>query len=326
MNIDLPEPVMDTKLPLPNPRRGKVRDIYDCTLKDGRDALLIVATDRISAFDAIMQNGIPDKGKLLTEVATHWFESIETHFEAEAGHQLPHHLLSVDPEDVQGLSDQDVSMLRGQVMIGQRCEVIKLECVARGYLAGSGWAEYQQSQSICGQKLPVGLQQCAKLPSPIFTPTTKADEGHDMPVTFEEACDLVGEAVAKRLRDITLSLYEFAHARAAQRGLILADTKFEFGVPVEKAKAGRPIDPEDIVLIDEALTPDSSRYWPADDYEPGRDQASFDKQFVRNYLQDVVDAGQWDKTPPGPVLPNPIIEQTLERYREAVARLFGSSH
>ena len=303
--------LLQTDLPLEGRRQGKVRDIYPCQTVDGEPALLIVATDRVSAFDVVMANGIPGKGAVLTQISTFWFDMIARHF----GDDLAHHLISTDPSDVQGLTAEQVEKFRGRVMIGRRCKVVPIECVVRGYLAGSGWKEYQQSRSVCGIKLPEGLKQCDKLPEPIFTPATKEDEGHDENISFERACKLVGEALMSKLKALSISIYNMAHDYAQRRGIILADTKFEFGLPV--GNDDKPI------LIDEALTPDSSRFWPADQYEPGRDQPSFDKQYVRNYLQALVDEGRWDKMPPGPELPSEVVNNTLKKYLQAYRELTG---
>mgnify|MGYP001795143930 CR=1 FL=1 len=287
-------------------RRGKVRDVYDAVTVDGQPVTLLIASDRLSAFDVVMPTGIPDKGRVLTQLSRFWFDMIGR----ELGDRLTHHLISTDADDIAGLDDAQRESLRGRVMLGRRCEVVPIECVARGYLAGSGWKEYQQTQSVCGVALPAGLQQCEKLPTPIFTPATKAAEGHDENVSFERAAELVGLELMTTLRDLTLAVYQLGHDYAAQHGIILADTKFEFGIPVDGD------DPQPI-LIDEAITPDSSRFWPADDYEVGRDQSSFDKQFVRNHLQALVDAGQWNKEPPGPVLPDDVVNRTAKKYRQA---------
>ena len=285
----------ESSLPFPV-RRGKVRDVYDLG-----DALLIVATDRISAFDCIMPNGIPGKGKILTALSLFWFERLEGEFE--------NHLISTDvaqyPAKVQPFADQ----LTGRSMLVRKATVVPIECVARGYLAGSGWKEYRQSQTVCGVKLPPGLRQCDKLPEPIFTPATKEESGHDINVSYEETVRRVGEEIASMLRQRTLALYTQAADYAATRGVIIADTKFEFG----QLPDGR------LILIDEVLTPDSSRFWPADQYEPGRDQPSFDKQFVRNWLE----SQPWDKTPPAPRLPDDVVEGTRRRYAEAYEKLTG---
>jgi phosphoribosylaminoimidazole-succinocarboxamide synthase len=299
-----------TDLPLPGRRQGKVRDIYEAKLDDGTDVLLIIASDRISAFDVVMSNGIGSKGVVLTQISRFWFDMIEK----KLSDQLKHHLIATDAQRVQGLNDLEKRSIADRVMVSRKTKVVPIECVVRGYLAGSGWKEYQKSQTVCGIKLPAGLRQCEKLPEPIFTPATKEDEGHDENISFERACELVGTALMTKLRDVSMSIYQMGHDHAAERGIILADTKFEFGLPLDDSHA-------DPILIDEVLTPDSSRFWPADDYEAGRDQASFDKQYVRNYLQELVDAGKWDKTPPGPTLPQDIVNNTLAKYLEAYEKL-----
>jgi len=311
--MDITTALMQTDLPLPNKRQGKVRDVYDCTLKNGKEALLLVATDRLSAFDVVMPNGPAGKGEVLTRMSSFWFEMIQK----KLGYKLKTHVLSIDPADIAGLDEAQVKMLRGRVMIGRKTKVVPIECVARGYLAGSGWKEYQQTQSVCGVKLPAGLTQCAKLPEPIFTPATKAEQGeHDENISFERASKLVGPLLMEVLRDLTLTIYAMAHDYAAERGIILADTKFEFGLPVD-SEDHTPI------LIDEVLTPDSSRFWSADGYAAGRDQDSYDKQYVRNYLQALVDAGRWDKQAPGPVLPEDVLANTTKKYEEAFEILTG---
>lgn len=307
------EPVMHTDLPLPGKRQGKVRDVYDAKTTAGDDALLIVASDRISAFDVVMPNGIPGKGIVLTQVSRFWFDMIAE----KLGDRLDHHLISTDPADVTGLKDEQVARLRGRVMIGRKCRVVPIECVVRGYITGSGWKEYRATGEVCGVKLPQGLQQCERLSEPIFTPATKEDRGHDENISFERACERVGTALMGKLRDLSLEIYRMGHDYAASRGILLADTKFEFGLPLDDAD-GKPI------LIDEVLTPDSSRFWPADEYEIGHDQPSFDKQYVRNYLQGLVDTGRWNKTPPGPELPAEIVHNTLAKYLDAYRKLTGS--
>lgn len=313
----------DIALPLPLVRRGKVRDVYrlpaDLTGTDA-DRLLIVASDRISAFDVIMPTPITGKGELLTRMAAFWFEFIKRHNIVET------HLISTDERDIPAgaipLDHPARPYLRGRITIGRECEVIPIECVVRGYLEGSGWKEYQASGSVCGVVLPKGLRQCDKLPEPIFTPATKAATGHDENITFEQAADAVGLETIATLRDISLKIYNTAAAHALSRGIIIADTKFEFGLPVGSAKKiGRVWQPP--ILIDEALTPDSSRFWPANDYQPGRAQRSYDKQFLREYLEELVKAGTWNKTPPGPVLPPAVVEGTLAKYREAVTKLIA---
>ena len=306
------EPLLKTELPLPGRRQGKVRDIYEAKTKDGQDVLLIIASDRISAFDVVMPNGIPQKGRVLTQISRFWFDMIAQHF----GDKVEHHLLSTHADEVAGLTNEQRDSIAGRVMVGKKCKVAPIECIVRGYITGSGWKEYQRSGTICGIELPKGLQQCEKLPQPIFTPSTKAEEGHDENISFEQAAEIVGQDVAEKLRDLSLGIYEMAHAYAAKRGIILADTKFEFGLPLDR-------DDEKIILIDEVLTPDSSRFWPASEYEVGRDQPSFDKQYVRNYLQELVDKNMWDKQPPGPSLPKEIVENTSIKYIEAYEALTG---
>jgi len=289
--------LLTTDLPFPV-RRGKVRDVYDLGTE-----LLIVATDRISAFDCVMPNGIPDKGKILTALSLFWFAKFQQQFE--------NHLIATDvsdyPAGVQPFRDQ----LVGRSMLVKKAQVVPIECVARGYLAGSGWKEYQQSQTVCGIPLPAGLRQCDQLPQAIFTPATKEESGHDVNIPFDEAARRAGSQLATELRERTLSLYTLAADYARGRGIIIADTKFEFG----QLPDGR------LILVDEVLTPDSSRFWPADHYAPGRDQPSFDKQFVRNWLE----SQPWDKTPPAPVLPDEVVAGTRQRYLEAYERLTGNT-
>ena len=305
--------LMRTDLPLPGRRQGKVRDIYETKLADGRDALVLVASDRISAFDVVMSNPVPGKGVMLTQISKFWFDMIG---QKMAG-KLQHHVISMDPADIPGLTTAQREQLKGRVMVGRKTKVIKIECVVRGYLAGSGWKEYQQSQTVCGIKLPPGLKQCDKLPEPIFTPSTKEDVGHDQNISFEESWDIAGKELATKLRDLSLAIYTMARDYAAQRGIIIADTKFEFGLPTDGSGGGVPI------LIDEVLTPDSSRFWPADQYSPGKDQPSYDKQYVRNYLEELVKAGKWNKTPPGPTLPEEVLRNTMAKYLEAYRKLTG---
>ena len=300
--------LLETRLGLPNRRSGKVRDLYDVTLDDGRDALLIVATDRLSAFDVVMANGLPGKGIILTQISKFWFEFVSDTVE--------HHLLSTDPADVPGLSSEERALLEGRMMLCRRTDVVPIECIARGYLTGSGWKDYQTTGAVCGIALPAGLRNSDRLPEPLFTPSTKAATGHDENISFDQAADQVGAARMTWLRDTTLGLYARARDYALSRGIILADTKFEFSVP---PGATQPI------LIDEIFTPDSSRFWPADRWQPGGEQPSFDKQFVRNYLETLVADGRWNKSPPGPELPADVVERTLERYLEAFERLTGTS-
>ncbi|MBI1338187.1 MAG: phosphoribosylaminoimidazolesuccinocarboxamide synthase [Phycisphaera sp.] len=306
MSMQNEQSVMRTDLPLANRRQGKVRDVYDAKLDDGREVVVLVATDRLSAFDVVMPTPVPGKGKILTQVSRFWFEMIGK----KLGHFFKHHLMAIDATHVAGLSDEQRAMLKDRVMVGVKTRVVPIECVVRGYLAGSGWKEYQKTQSVCGVKLPSGLRQSEKLPGgPIFTPATKAASGHDENIDFERACEIVGRDLMTKLHDWSIAIYTMAHDYAATRGIIVADTKFEFGLPV-----GGSSDP---ILIDEVLTPDSSRFWPADQYEPGRDQHAFDKQYVRNYLEGLVAQGKWAKSPPGPELPAEVVQQTLKRYLDA---------
>lgn len=300
--------VLSTNLDLPNRRSGKVRDLYDVTLADGEQAVLIVATDRISAFDVVMANGLPGKGVVLTQMARFWFDYF--------GDTVPHHLLSTDVADVPGLSDAERKQLTGRIMLCRKTEVLPIECIARGYLTGSGWKDYQATGTLCGIHLPDGLRNSDRLAEPLFTPSTKAASGHDENISFAEGAAVVGESTMRWLQDATIDLYARARDYAAERGILLADTKFEFGLLP---------DSDTPLLIDEIFTPDSSRFWPADDWQPGQEQPSFDKQYVRNYLEAIVAAGDWDRTPPGPALPEPVVEQTLARYLEAYERLTGAA-
>lgn len=314
--------VFRTSLNLPGKRSGKVRDTF--TLPAGpaspgeADRLLIVASDRLSAFDVILPTPIPGKGKMLTQIAAFWLRWIESEGICRT------HLLSTEaadiPEEAFGPDTTTRSELEGRVTIGRICRVIPIECVVRGYLEGSGWKDYQRSGQVCGVKLPAGLRQCDRLPEPIFTPATKAEQGHDENISFEQAAASVGGERMSWLRDKSLEIYNRAAAFALERGIIIADTKFEFGLPI--GADGEPVEGDPIV-IDEALTPDSSRFWPADRYEPGHSQPSFDKQFVREHLQGLVNEDRWDKTPPGPDLPTSVVEGTIARYREAISMLSG---
>ena len=311
----MPKTLYQTNYPLLNRRQGKVRDIYELPAEaDGWPRLLIVATDRLSAYDVVMPTAFPGKGRLLTSISMKWFRWIES----QPALGLTHHVLSTSAEHLP-LGNADCLALENSIMICRLSKVVPIECVARGYLAGSGWKEYQKSGTVCGITLPAGLKQCDKLPEPIFTPATKEDVGHDENITFEQACDIVGEKLMTRLRKATLDLYKLAHDYAHERGIIIADTKFEFGHAIDAS--GNVTD--ELLLIDEALTPDSSRFWPLDQYEPGRDQQSFDKQYVRNYLETLVASGAWDKTPPGPEIPQEIVVNTIAKYQEAHDRLFG---
>lgn len=300
--------VVQTDLPLPNKRTGKVRDLYDCPLPNGQDGLLIVATDRISAFDVVMANGMPGKGVLLTQIAAFWFDLFSD--------LVKNHLVSTEIEDVPGLNDQQKQMLAGRIMVCRHYQVLPIECIARGYLAGSGFKDYQANGQVCGLPLPPGLKNGSRLPEAIFTPSTKAETGHDENISYEEGCQLVGRDTMASLRDITLTLYQKASEHAKQNGIILADTKFEFGID---------LDTGGLVLLDEIFTPDSSRFWNQKSWTPGSEQESFDKQYVRNYLQELADKRQWNKQPPGPALPDQVIADSLARYRDAFRFLTGKS-
>jgi len=290
------ETVLQTNISESEPIRGKVRDIYDLG-----DKLLIVATDRISAFDVIMTNGIPYKGVVLTQISRFWFDLL--------GADIEHHLISDDVASFPSLFRNHADQLAGRSMLVRKVEVLPIECVVRGYLAGSGWKEYKESETVCGQKLPPGLTQCEKLPELIFTPATKAELGdHDENISFERCVEVTGQEKADYVRDKSMTIFKKASEYAESKGLILADTKFEWG-----EVDGR------IILIDEVLTPDSSRFWPADKYEAGRDQESFDKQFVRNYLESI----NFDKSGPGVELPEDIRSKTTDKYIEGCERLTG---
>lgn len=286
-------PLLQSDLPGVPVRRGKVRDVYDFG-----DRLLLVASDRISAFDWVLPTGIPDKGRVLTKISEFWFSQLG----------VPHHLLSLDPTVVPLPNGVAPELLRGRSMVARKTSVVPIECVVRGYLAGSGWKEYKQSQQVCGISLPAGLVECSPLPEPIFTPATKAEEGHDENISYARMCELVGESTAQTLRDRSLEIYRRGSEHARSQGIIIADTKFEFGI----------IDDE-IILIDEVLTPDSSRFWPMDNYAPGRSQMSFDKQFVRDWLESTT----WDKNSPPPALPAEVVSHTRAKYIEAYERLSG---
>ena len=313
-----PPSVRATDLRLPGKAAGKVRDVYPLPAGTTTEpAILLVASDRLSAFDVVLPTPLPGKGILLTEIATFWLRRVE------AQRICKTHLLSTDPALIPDAAFQGTQTTRtdlvGRTMIGRRCRVIPIECVVRGYLEGSGWKDYQNTGQVCGVALPAGLKQCDRLPAPIFTPATKADQGeHDENISFDRACQIVGAPLMTRLRDLSISIYEMAASHAEPRGIIIADTKFEFGIPVDHND--QPISDEPI-LIDEALTPDSSRFWPSDDYKPGRAQQSFDKQFVREHLERLVAAGAWNKAAPGPELPAEVIEGTLAKYRQARDRL-----
>jgi phosphoribosylaminoimidazole-succinocarboxamide synthase len=277
-------------------RQGKVRDIFDAG-----DTLVMVASDRISAFDYVLGSGIPDKGRVLTQLSAFWF--------GQTSDIVPNHLLTMDVAAYPtGLRDH-ADVLAGRSMLVRRTEPIPIECVARGYLSGSGWKEYLATGEVCGVRLPAGLRESDRLPTPIFTPATKASTGHDVNISEADAAALIGGDLVSQLRELTLALYAFGTRHAAAQGIILADTKFEFGLTPDRR----------IILIDEAMTPDSSRYWPADQYAPGGPQPSFDKQFVRDYLEAI----QWNKQPPVPSLPDDVVARTREKYLEAFRRLTG---
>ena len=282
-------------------RSGKVRDIF--ALDDAR--LLLVASDRISAFDVVLPTPIPDKGRVLTGLSRHWFA--ET---ARAG-IMPHHLVSTNPTDLPAHYADSGDDLRGRMMICRRAEVLPVELIVRGYIAGSGWKDYQRTGAMSGIPLPEGLRESDRLPQPLFTPSTKAETGHDENISFDEMIEIVGGPLAERARELALALYSFAAARAESAGIILADTKFEFGT----------LEDGSLILIDEVLTPDSSRFWELEVFEPGRSQASYDKQFVRDWLE----AQPWDKTSPGPELPPEVVAGTQQRYVEAFERITGGS-
>ena len=277
-------------------RRGKVRDVYELG-----DQLLIVTTDRISAFDYVLGSGIPDKGKVLTQLSAFWFE--------KTADIVPNHLLTTDVREYPEEMRSHANVLAGRSMLVKKTNPVPIECVARGYLSGSGWKEYKATGAVCGVALPTGLRESDRLPEPIFTPATKATTGHDVNVSEADAARLVGEPLIRRLRELTLKLYAFGAAHAESRGIILADTKFEFGLTGTN----------EIILIDEVLTPDSSRYWPKDQYAPGGPQPSFDKQYVRDYLEEI----RWNKQPPVPSLPDEVVLLTREKYIEAYRRLTG---
>jgi len=290
-------PVIQTRLNGAAPhRQGKVRDIYELG-----DRLVLVATDRISAFDYVLGSGIPDKGKVLTQLSAFWFG--QTH------DIVPNHLIATDVAEFPAGLREDADMLAGRSMLVRKTNPIPIECVARGYLSGSGWKDYRLTGTVCGVPLPGGLRESDRLPAPVFTPATKATSGHDVNISQAEAGRIVGDRLVATLRDLTLQLYAFGAAHAESRGIILADTKFEFGLTDE----GR------VLLIDEVMTPDSSRYWPKDQYEPGGPQPSFDKQYVRDYLELI----HWNKQPPVPSLPDDVVLRTREKYLEAFRRLTG---
>jgi phosphoribosylaminoimidazole-succinocarboxamide synthase len=290
------EPILSLDLPgIKKIRSGKVREVFDLG-----DRLLMVASDRISAFDVIMPNGIPRKGEVLTQISHFWFEKFSG--------LVPNHLLARANDPLPPTLRPFAAQLAGRSMIVKKAKPLAIECIVRGYLSGSGWKEYQKSQTVCGIHLPAGLTESAELPEPIFTPSTKAEAGHDENISFDAACRITGKEIATQARDLSLKIYRAGRDYARQRGIIIADTKFEFGL-----FEGR------LILIDEVLTPDSSRFWPADQYAPGRGQPSFDKQFVRDYLETL----DWDKTPPGPRLPADVVAKTTAKYLDAYERLTG---
>ena len=276
-------------------RSGKVREMFDLG-----DSLLMVASDRISAYDVVLPNGIPLKGEVLTMFSHFWFERIAD--------LVPNHLLAKADEPLPQAVQSHAEQIGRRAMVVKKAQPLAIECVVRGYLAGSGWKEYQKQGTVCGISLPEGLDNSSKLPEPIFTPATKAEEGHDENISFEEAINIVGKDIAEQARDLSIKIYNRGRDHAAEKGIIIADTKFEFG-----------IFEGELILIDEVLTPDSSRFWPADLYAPGKSQPSFDKQFVRDYLETL----DWDKNPPGPELPEDIVQKTSEKYIEAYTRVTG---
>ena len=289
-------PVLQLDLPgIKKVRSGKVREVFDLG-----DSFLLVASDRISAFDVIMPNGIPRKGEVLTQISHFWF--------ARFASLVPNHLLAGANDPLPANLQPFAGLLAGRSMIVKKAKPLAIECIVRGYLSGSGWKEYKKSQTVCGIQLPAGLTESAELPEPIFTPSTKAEAGHDENISFAEAEKIVGSDLARQARDLSLTIYKAGRDYARQRGIIIADTKFEFGLFEGK-----------LILIDEVLTPDSSRFWPADQYVPGQGQPSFDKQFVRDYLETLT----WDKTPPGPTLPDDVVNKTSAKYLDAYERLTG---
>jgi phosphoribosylaminoimidazole-succinocarboxamide synthase len=290
------EPILQLNLPgLKHVRSGKVREVYDLG-----DSFLLVASDRLSAFDVVLPNGIPRKGEVLTQVSHFWFEKFAA--------LVPNHLLAGANDPLPKNLQPFAAQLARRSMIVKKAKPLAIECIVRGYLSGSGLKEYKKSQTVCGIQLPAGLTESAELPEPIFTPSTKAEAGHDENISFEEACKIVGTDLATQARDLSLKIYKAGRDYAKQRGIIIADTKFEFGLFEGK-----------LILIDEVLTPDSSRFWPADQYAPGKGQPSFDKQIVRDYLETLT----WDKTPPGPTLPAEVIAKTSAKYLEAYEKLTG---
>jgi phosphoribosylaminoimidazole-succinocarboxamide synthase len=298
-------PVLETSFPdLTLHGRGKVRDIYQVGV-GSEEALLLVATDRISAFDYVLGSAIPDKGKVLTQLSAFWFERM--------GDLVPHHVIATDVATYPAVLQKYAADLRGRSMLCRKTRPVPIECVARGYLSGSGWKEYQKTGKVCGVPLPSGLKESDRLPEPIFTPATKEESGHDINISEDQAAAIIGRELTTRLRELTLEIFRRGCEHAESKGIIIADTKFEFGL----VGAGNPA--SDVVLIDEVLTPDSSRFWPKDQYRPGGAVASFDKQFVRDYLEEI----KWNKQPPVPALPDGVIAKTREKYVEAFRRLSG---
>lgn len=290
------EPILSLDLPgIKKVRSGKVREVFDLG-----DAFLLTATDRISAFDCVMPNGIPRKGEVLTQISHFWFEKFSS--------LVPNHLLAKSSDPLPANLQPFADKLARRSMIVKKAQPLAIECIVRGYLSGSGWKEYKKSQTVCGIKLPAGLTESAELPEPIFTPSTKAESGHDENISFEEACKISGKEIAEQARDLSLQIYKAGRDYARERGIIIADTKFEFGLFEGK-----------LILIDEVLTPDSSRFWPANEYKPGQGQPSFDKQFVRDYLETL----DWNKQPPAPTLPKNVVDKTTEKYLEAFEKLTG---
>jgi phosphoribosylaminoimidazole-succinocarboxamide synthase len=288
--------LLETSIPyLKLHNKGKVREIFEI---DGN--LLLVATDRISAFDVILPNGIPHKGKVLTQMSEFWFELI--------GELTENHLITTSIDEIDKITEEDRDLLRGRSMLVKKVEVIPVECIVRGYIAGSGWKDYKKNNAICGISLPGDLKESDKLPEPIFTPSTKAESGHDENISFEEAVNITGRELAEEIRQKSIAIYKKASEYALTKGIIISDTKFEWGKYGDK-----------VILIDEVLTPDSSRFWPLESYSPGKPQPSFDKQFVRDYLESC----GWDKNPPPPSLPEDIIRTTSEKYLEAYTKLTG---
>lgn len=301
-------PVLETSFDdLKLHRRGKVRDVYEITLDSGETALLMIATDRISAFDYVLGSGIPDKGKVLTQLSAFWFDRLSD--------LVPHHLISIDVNQFPAAARAHAEILHGRTMLTRLTDPIPVECVARGYLSGSGWKEYQQTGAVCGIELPAGLKESERLPEPIFTPATKAESGHDVNISYEEAGRIIGAPLIRRLRELTLEIYRRGCEHAESKGIIIADTKFEFGL----APADPSLGNREIVLIDEVLTPDSSRFWPKASYAPGHGVPSYDKQFVRDYLEEI----RWNKQPPVPSLPGEVVQKTREKYVDAFRLLSG---